>query len=172
MRKERPWCRRLLIFGVGTESNNALGSATLYAVDAKGNFPEVVYNGVSYSSGGTLDTGSNALYVSDPATLGITDCSDNSYYCPDSTFSLSLTLNGANGTSGAATLNIANADTLFDNSPGYAAFNSLGGESGKGLSTDYFDLGLPFFFGRNVFVGIAGTTAPNNVSAPNGYFAF
>ena len=29
----------LLIFGVGTQSNNALGNATLYAVDDNGNFP-------------------------------------------------------------------------------------------------------------------------------------
>ena len=55
----------LLIFGVGTESNNALGSATLYATDSNGNFPNVVYNGTSYPSGGFLDTGSNALYVLD-----------------------------------------------------------------------------------------------------------
>ena len=52
----------LLIFGVGTESNNALGSATLYALDANGNFPQVVYNGITYTSGGFLDSGSNALY--------------------------------------------------------------------------------------------------------------
>ncbi len=90
----------LLIFGVGTESNNALGSATLYAADSNGNFPNVVYNGVSYPSGGFLDTGSNALYVSDPGTLGIPDCADNPYYCPDSTFSFSLTTYGANGSLG------------------------------------------------------------------------
>jgi len=162
----------LLVFGIGTQSNNALGSATIYATDSHGNFPEVVYNGVSYTSGGLLDSGLNALYVSDPQTLGILDCTDNPYYCPNSSFALSLTTYGANGTSGTITLNIANADMLFDNNPGFAAFNNLARESGAGFSTDYFDLGLPFFFGRSVFVGIGGTTVPSNVSAPNGYFAF
>jgi len=162
----------LLVFGVGTESNNALGTATLYAADGNGNFPTVTYNGNSYTSDAFLDTGSNALYVSDPATLGIPNCTDNPYYCPASPLALSLTTYGTNGTSGTVTLNIANADMLFDTNPGFAAFNNLGGPSGEGLSSDYFDLGLPFFFGRSVFVGIAGTTVPNNVSAPNGYFAF
>jgi hypothetical protein len=162
----------LLVFGIGTESNNALGSATLYATDVNGNFAKVVYKGVTYTSGGFLDSSSNALYVSDPQTLGILDCADNPYYCPNSTTSVSLTNYGTNGTSGTVTLNIANADTLLGNNPGYAAFNNLAGASGTGVATDYFDLGLPFFFGRTVFVGIAGTTVPNNVSAPNGYFAF
>ena len=159
-----------LIFGVGTESNNALGSATLYATDANGNFAQVVYNGNTYTSGGFVDTGLNALYVLDALTLGIQDCTDNPYYCPSATFPLSLTTYGTNGTSGNVTLSIANADTLFGT--GNFAFNNLGGATGTGSSTDYFDLGLPFFFGRGVFVGIAGTTIPNNVSAPNGYFAF
>ncbi len=162
----------LLVFGVGTQSNNALGSATLYATDEYGNFPNVVYNGSSYLSDGFLDTGSNALYVSDAQTLGIADCADNPYYCPETPLSLTLTTYGANGASGTVNLSIANADTLFGSSPGFAAFNNLGGASGDGLSSDYFDLGLPFFFGRSVFVGIAGTTVPNNASAPNGYFAF
>jgi len=69
-------------------------------------------------------------------------------------------------------LSIANADMLFANNPTYAAFDDLGGPSGTGLSSDYFDLGLPFFFGRPVFVGIAGTTVPGSANAPNGYFAF
>jgi hypothetical protein len=162
----------LLLFGVGTESNNAVGNATIYATDSNGNFAKVVYNGVTYTSGGFLDTGSNALYVSDPATLGIPNCSDNSYYCPASTFLLSLTNYGTNGTSGTAALSIANADTLFGTNPSFAAFSNLAGASGEGTSTDYFDLGLPFFFGRPVFVGIAGTTVPNNASAPNGYYAY
>lgn len=162
----------LLIFGIGTQTNNALGSATVYATDANGNFPRVVYNSVTYTSGGFLDTGSNALYVSDAHTLGIPNCTDNPYYCPTSTFSLSLTNYGANGTSGTVALSLANADTLFGNNPSYAAFNNLAGYSGTSLATDYFDLGLPFFFGRTVFVGIAGTTVPSGVSAPNGYFAY
>jgi len=161
-----------LIFGVGTQANNAVGNATLYATDSRGNFPNVVYNGVSYTSAGFLDTGSNALFVSDPVTLGILNCADNPYYCPNTTTPISLTTYGANGTSGTVNLNIANADTLFGNNPGYAAFNNLAGQSGTDPFTDYFDLGLPFFFGRTVFVGIGGTTVPNNVSAPNGYFAF
>jgi hypothetical protein len=158
----------LLVFGIGTESNNALGSATIYAADSNGNFSKVVYKGSAYNSGGFLDTGSNALYILNPLSLGITDCSDNSYYCPSSLFSLSLTNYGANGTSGTITLNIANADLLFSSNPSFAAFNNLGGASGTGMSTDYFDLGMPFFFGRSVFIGLAGT----NTSAPNGYFAF
>ena len=161
----------LLIFGVGTEANNGLGSATLYAADANGNFPTVGYNSTSYTSEGFLDTGSNALYVLDAQTLGIQDCFDNTFYCPTSPLSLALTINGANGSTGGVTLNIANADTLFS-SPGFSAFNNLGGPSGEGLSTDYFDLGVPFFYGQSVFVGIAGTAVPNNASAPYGYFAF
>jgi hypothetical protein len=159
-----------LIFGVGTESNNALGSATLYAADAKGNFPKIVFNNTSYLSAGTIDSGSNALYVLNPSALNVQDCADNRYYC--SALSFSLTAYGANGTSGTINLSFADADTLFASSPGFAAFNNLGGASGEGLSADEFDLGLPFFYGRSVFVGIAGMTVPNNVSAPNGYFAF
>jgi hypothetical protein len=161
-----------LVFGVGTESNNSIGNATIYAIDEKGNFPKIVYNGASFLSNGFLDTGSNALYVLDAATLGIQDCPNNPYYCPTQTFPLSLTTYGANGTSGTVNLSIADATTLFDTNPTFSAFNNLGGASGTGLSTDYFDLGLPFFFGRSVFVGIGGTAVPNSATAPYGYFAF
>ncbi len=160
-----------LIFGVGTESNNALGSATLYALDSNGNFPQVVYNGLTYTSGGSVNSALNALYLANPLTLGVQNCTDNTYYCPSSTTPVSLTTYGVNGTSGSATVNIANADSLFTNTD-FSAFNDLAQETISGLLTDQFDLGLPFFFGRSLFVGIAGTTIPNNVSAPNGYVAF
>jgi hypothetical protein len=51
---------------------------------------------------------------------------------------------------------------------GNAAINDMGGDSGSGPATDYVDLGLPFFLGRQVFVGIAGS----NSSYPNGFWAF
>jgi predicted small secreted protein len=175
----------LLIFGVGTESNNAIptgtNAPTVYALDENGQFEaSYVHDNTTYQWPAFLDSRSTALYVLDPTTLSIltgvstANCPDNGYYCPNSTLTLSsIGLTGyGNVGSGTITLSIANADTRFANSPGYAAFNDLGGESGNGLATDYFDLGLPFFFGNNVFVGIAGTTVPNKVSAPNGYVAF
>ncbi len=159
-----------LIFGIGTQSNNALGSAQIYAVDAFDDFT-TTYNGVTYSNS-YIDSGSNTLYFLDSATLGNIECLDApGFYCPPfATLSFTVTNTGANGTSGPVTFSIANADVLF--STGNAAFNDLGGDSGTGPSSDYVDFGVPFFFGRNVFTGIAGTTVPNGVSAPNGYWAY
>ena len=162
----------LLIFGVGTQSNNALGGATVYAKDGNGNFANVTFNGIPYPSGGLIDTRSNALYISNPATLGITACTDSPYYCPASPAVIPLTVEDVNGTSGEVTLDVANADLLLASNPDFSAFNDLARPGGTAYPADFFDLGLPFFFGRNVFVGIAGTTAPGGVSAPNGYFAF
>lgn len=161
-----------LILGVGTEANNALGNATLYATDAHGNFSSVMYNGFSYPSGGTLNSSSSALFVLSAINLGVLECLDNVFYCPSSTTPVNITTYGANGTSGTVTLNLANADALLTNNPGYAAFSNLAGAATTTTTTDHFDLGLPFFYGRTVFVGIAGTTVPNKASAPNGYFAF
>lgn len=173
-----------LILGVGTESNNSLGNATVFPLDTNGHFPNVIFNGASYPSGGYVASRLSALAVSDAATLGITNCTDNSYYCPGATLPVNLTICaantassaglpcGANVTSENLSLSIANADTLFENNPGYAAFNDLGAPSATSPANDAFYLGLPFFFGRPVFVGIAGTAVPNQANPPNGYFAF
>jgi hypothetical protein len=161
-----------ITFGVGTQSNNAIGSATVYPLDTSGNFSQVIYNGVTYDSGGSIDSSATALFLSNPATLGIQNCTDNPFYCPGSTTPVALTVYGANGASGMVNVNIDNADMLFSDSPGFSAFNNLARESLSGMGTDQFDLGLPFFYGRTVFVGIAGTAIPNSVNAPNGYVAF
>src|SRR5208282_1688777 len=184
-----------LVFGIGTQTcpagspagctSNALGSAKVYAQDQYGNFPSLVFQGVTYNLVNdpnyftVFDTGSNALFVSDGTTLGISDCiigsTDIGYYCPNSTLATTVDLTDDNNVStGSIPLSIANALNLFAaNSYQFAAFNNLGGESGgTDAASDSFDFGLPFFFGRNVFVGIMGTTPPNSVSAPNGYYAF
>ncbi len=161
-----------LIFGIGTQTDNALGSAQIYATDAYGDIQSTSQN-VAYPA--FFDTGSTGIYFLDSVTLGITDCPANSvsagYYCPASPVNYTVTNAGTNGTSGQVQFTIANAETLFSNAT-FAALSELGGDSGSGPSSDSVDFGMPFFFGRTVFVGIAGTTVPNSVSAPNGYFAY
>jgi hypothetical protein len=161
-----------LIFGVGTESNNGLGSATLYSLEPSGNFAQVTYNGNTFLLGGSVDSGAKGLYLDNASALAVSGCTDNPYYCPVSTTPVTLGILGANGASGTVSLNIANADDLFTTNSTFSAFNDLALPSLNGSGTNLFNLGLPFFFGRNVFVGIAGTAVPNNASAPNGYFAF
>jgi len=174
-----------LIFGIGTQSDNALASsATVYGLDGFGNIPEATYNSVQYTSPNNtiiLDTGSDAFYFLDATTLasvGIVDCTDNTgYYCPSKTVPFTVTLAGANSTSGTITFSIANADTVFGS--GNAAFNDLGADGGTSPSTDDLDFGLPFFFGRSVYVGMMpgvwNTESPPPSaasSATNGYYAF
>jgi len=155
-----------LIFGIGTQSNNALGTAQIYTTDSCGNF-QTTYNGTAYSGciqGSFIDSGSNGIFFLDATTLGIPECSDApGFYCPGSTLNYTATNTGLNGTSAAVSFSIANADSLF--ATGNAAFNNLGGDN-----TGSFDWGLPFFYGRNVFIGIEGQTGPNSVVGP--YFAY
>lgn len=163
-----------LIFGVGTQSDNALGNAQIYTVDPSTGIFQTTYNNVAYP--GFVDSGSNAFYFLDSTTLGIPECTDSSgnptgWYCPSSTQSYTATNTGVNGTSNSVTFNVANADALFAANNGQNwAFNNLGGDSGTSSSNDYFDFGLPFFFGRNVFIGIENASGPNNSVGP--YMAF
>jgi len=174
-----------LIFGIGTQTDNALATtATVYALDEYGDIPAFTYNGVSYTSPtnwSVLDTGSNSLEFLDANTLasvGIIECADApGLYCPTSTIPFTVTASGANSTSGTIMFSIMNADTLFNTNN--AAFNDLGGDSGTSPANDFFDFGLPFFFGRSVYIGMmpgvftGESSAPSGAaSATNGYYAF
>ena len=141
-----------LIFGIGTQSNNALGGAQVYTADNTGSF-RVSFNGTTYSNS-FIDSGSNGIFFLDSQTLGIPECQGNTgFYCPTSTQTYSVITTGANGHAGTVVFSIANANTLF--ASGNSAFNNLGGDNGQS-----FDLGLPFFFGRDVFIGIEGQSTP------------
>ena len=144
-----------MIFGIGTESNNGLGSATVYAINANGEF-STSYNGQSYPA--FIDSGSNAYFFLDSATTGLADCSDaTGFYCPPSSTNFSALTAGSGSTPGVATsINFAvgNADTLFSNANDFV-FSTLGGPN-PGM----FDWGLPFFFGRNVYTAIAAQNTP------------
>ena len=141
-----------LIFGIGTQSNNGLGSAQTYTTDDLGNFT-TVYAGNSYPSS-FIDSGSNGLFFLSSSVTGIAQCaSDDVFYCPSTTLSLTAQNVGQNGTAGTVAFSIANAEQLF--STDNAAFGDLGGPN-----TGVFDWGVPFFFGRKVFVAIDGAQTP------------
>ncbi len=151
-----------MIFGIGTQANNGLGTAQVYATDSQGNF-STTFQGKPYSSS-YIDSGSNGFFFSTAASLGIPVCKDaSSFYCPSSTVSYTATHTGTNGTSGQVNFSIANADTLF--SSANSAFNNLGGPG----TSSQFDWGLPFFFGRNVFTAI---NTQNTPAGPGPYWAY
>jgi hypothetical protein len=154
-----------LIFGVGTQSNNALQSATVYTVPASGaNTGDLTttFNGVNYP--GFLDSGSNGLFFLDGTTTGIATCTvqGSTWYCPTSTASLSATNQGANGNQGVVNFSVQNATTLLNS--GNIAFSTLGAPM-----PGAFDWGLGFFYGRSVFTAIENANTP---AGPGPYVAY
>jgi hypothetical protein len=168
-----------LVFGIGTLANNALGSAIklpmCYGSGSGcmlGSTPlfgtvTATLNGNTYVQS-YLDSGSNANFF---PTTSIPNCSapNQGFLCPTSTMSYSATLMGTDGTTATADFSIANGDSLFsaNNSMNFA-FSNLGGSNySSTLPNSTLDLGLSFFFGRNVFTGFEELSTS---AAP--YFAY
>lgn len=140
-----------LILGLGTQSNNVPSGVTAYPASSTGDFI-TKFNNTTYSS--FIDSGSNGLFINAPASL-LPVCSspNTSWFCPPSTLSFSATNSGATGTpSGPVPFQIGNATSLFSASNN--VFAELGGPAPSG-----FDWGLPFYYGRNVIVGIEGKSS-------------
>jgi hypothetical protein len=140
-----------LIFGINTQTNNALSNVTVYPTDSLGHLT-TEYQGTRFDSS-FIDSGSNALYFSDPT---ISSCSLSSgFYCPNRALSLNASIVASDGTiSPVIPFTVQNIDALRAN----IAAASVGGNSSN---PEVFDWGLPFFFGRKVYMGIAdGTKAP------------
>jgi len=140
-----------LTFGIGTQSNNKLGAATIYTLDPNDGTLLTTYAGVQLSQS-YVDSGSNAYFFPD---AGIPACPDTSYfYCPSSTLSRSGQLQGISGKVKNVSFVVSNADSL----PATDAVDTgLAGPSGSTLPQS-FTWGLPFFYGRNVFVVLEGAT--------------
>lgn len=146
-----------MIFGIGTQSNNALGNATVYTLDpGTGNFT-TTFNGHTLTDAAFIDSGSNAIYFLDAAATGLPLCTDlNFLYCPAATMNFTATNQGANGASGSISFSVANADSQLESSNTNVAV----APDVAGPNAGLFDWGLPFFYGRNVYVAIAGKSTP------------
>ena len=140
-----------MVFGIGTQSNNALGSAQVFPVNSSGEF-NTTFKGKSYPA--FVDSGSNAFFFLDSNLTGLQACSSNSgFYCPSSTQNLSA-ITSSGTPSQTINFSIANAETLFANR-GDFVFGTLGGPN-----PGTFDWGLPFFFGRTIFTAIEAHSTP------------
>lgn len=158
-----------LIFGIATQSDNALGSATVITVNAAGAFTTTFDS--QTLTGSFIDSGSNALFFPDSSITICTNTPGNSgasdFYCPSSPQLLSATNLGQNGASSSVQFEITSLNSLNDS---YYAAPTLGGPAPKSPTLGrYFDWGLPFFYGRSVFTAIDGMTAG---SAVGPYFAY
>ncbi len=178
-----------LYFGIGTQSDNALSSSvkvyalSLNAEDSDSIF--AIYNTATYPA--YVDSALYLNFFLDPATVaaysagaGISNCQANNgvnYYCTSPALSLSFTAQDTSGDSASQTLSIGNGATLYDSSVAEGgsntAFSNLAG--GGAPANDEVILGMPFFYGKTVYVGIAGKVAPSGVPASAvdfGYWAF
>ena len=158
----------VLVLGIGTQANNSLGAATvLDGQTDTGQYPgsiSATLNGTGYPNS-YLDSGSNGNFFTDKS---LTTCpSPNSgFYCPNSTVQESANLQSpSSGAMLAANFSVANAATLFAGNNGNStAYNNLGGTNADATSVD---LGLPFFFGQNIFTGFE-----NPATGAPPYFAY
>jgi hypothetical protein len=152
-----------MMFGIGTQSNNGLGSATVFKATN-----DYGYIGTSFPAGGTkyqaiLDSGSNAVYFLNPSTAGLTACSSayDGFYCPSSTTSLTATIFGAGNASADISFKVANISKLTGS---FAAYKNVGGEMPGFPDTDPAQLdyiwGLAFFYGRTIFTAIEQKSTP------------
>ena len=149
-----------LVFGIGTRSNNALGTATVHTTDPSGALT-ILYNGLSYAS--TIDSGLPFNAFSDSS---LPQCPDASgLYCPASTLQLTAVVVGNNGSASTVDFSVANWQQLLAYAPWATSFDDIAGVANLGD----FVLGLPFFFGRNVFIAIDGQ---NTAGGPGPYFAY
>ncbi|MBU6468392.1 MAG: DUF3443 family protein [Betaproteobacteria bacterium] len=152
-----------LIFGINTQSNNTLPSNASIITPDSSNYFTSSLNGVNYPSS-FIDSGSNGLFFN--TSLNITQCGQHSnwpgFYCPSSTLSLTAQITLANNTQASVPFSVANPTNY---SYSAYAFDNLAGTQ-LARYNNSFDWGLPFFFGKSVYVFISNSPQIAFISNP------
>ncbi|HWW72332.1 MAG TPA: DUF3443 family protein, partial [Duganella sp.] len=142
-----------LTFGVNTQANNTIAGEQVFKANANGDF-STTYKGKTYASS-FIDSGSNGYFFTDAT---IRTCSGGDFFCPAATLALSATNSAADGSaSGTVDFNIVNLVQLASTIRAAQVGGTLTGTAASGTG-DAFDWGLPFFYGRRVFVVMEGNT--------------
>jgi hypothetical protein len=155
-----------LVFGIATQSDNALPALglTVLGTDSNGDFT-ATYNGGTTALPALIDSGSDSYDFNDPT---IAPCSSGAYvgfYCPAvapmSVFAVNTGV-GANAATNTVDFAIADPNSFVANAAAFA------GLAGGGGATNFI-WGMPFFYGRPVYVGIEERAA-GSYTGP--YFAY
>lgn len=133
----------VLSFGIGTPPPGK----TVLTTTTNGDLRSATFAGrtVKYAY---MDTGSNGYFFGNQGLGNMPACSDNPFYCPATKQDMSVSLAGTSGEQATVPFSVDNADALFNG--GGHAFANLAGPA----DASTFDLGLPFFYGRTVYIGM------------------
>ena len=160
-----------LIFGIDTQTDNASGTETVLNVNDEAELA-ITFNGQIFANS-FLDSGSNGIYFSDPSIAACAAPPNDptsqivNFYCPASTLTLPITIQGMNGTmTNNLTFGVGNAITMLNTN--FDAFPQLAGILPAG-NAGTFDYGLAFFYGKRVAVAVQGAMT---TAGTGPYFAF
>jgi hypothetical protein len=171
-----------MVFGIGTQANNTTAGASAMRLSTSAFSGYVVNTTVTRASytatmaNSFLDTGSNGLYfgtsAAPPLPLYVCPAATDFYCSTTGTTFFSATVSGSAGSartfSFAVDPAVGGTNALF--SSGDPVLPTLSGPSGD---TSQFIWGLPFFYGRTVFIGFEGRSGVFNGSTVAGpYYAF
>jgi hypothetical protein len=139
-----------LFFGIATQSDNALpATLTVLTTDPNGDFT-ATYNGATTALPALIDSGSDSYAFDDPTIAVCSSGAFVGYYCPaaapQSVFAVN-TGSGPNAATDTVDFAIADPNSFL---AGASAFIDLAG--GGGSTT--FTWGMPFFYGRKIYVAI------------------
>jgi len=145
-----------LIFGIATQTNNGLPATglTVLGTDASGDFKATYYTSTTVLPA-LIDSGTDSYAFNDPALAVCSSGSFVGYYCPVGAPLARSAVNsgvGANNASSTVDFAIQDPTTFVANA---TAFTGLAG----GPGSSHFFWGMPFFYGRQVYVGIEARVA-------------
>ena len=141
-----------LVLGIGTAANNQLGSAQVLPTDGRYQLT-TVYKGRAYPS--IIDSGANVVLLPDG---DLATCGD--VFCPAQPTTVQAQLQSPTGAQRDVTLTLESIGGLLAGS----VAQSIGAKDAEMVTW-----GLPFFFGRTVFVALKDAVTPAG-SGP--YWAF
>jgi predicted aspartyl protease len=166
-----------MVFGIGTQANNATTGTSAMPLTYNPSYVNTAVSRPGYSASmanSFLDTGSNGLYFGKSPSLPLSVCpAAIAFYCPTAATQFSATLSGSTGS--ARTFNFwvdpadgNNANALFFS--GNPVLPTLAGPTGD---SSQFIWGLPFFYGRTVFIGFENRNSVINGATVTGpFYAF